>query len=145
MKHFRHYLYGHKCEVFTDHEALKSLLNTPHPSGKLARWGLTLQEFDITIRYRPGKANASADALSRSPLPATELKDHAPPFSNLAMLQTTVPPENGEDPNQDLCETQRKDPELLRVISYLEDGTLPTEDKVAREIVQSKSQYVAID
>ena len=47
MKHFRHYLYGHKCEVFTDHEALKSLMNTPHPSGKLARWGLTLQEFDI--------------------------------------------------------------------------------------------------
>ena len=29
MKHFRHYLYGHKCEVFTDHEALKSLLTHP--------------------------------------------------------------------------------------------------------------------
>ncbi len=28
VKHFRPYLYGHKCEVFTDHEALKSLLNT---------------------------------------------------------------------------------------------------------------------
>ena len=23
MKHFKHYLYGHKCEVLTDHEALK--------------------------------------------------------------------------------------------------------------------------
>ena len=34
VKHFRHYLYGHHCTVLTDHEALKSLLRTPHPSGK---------------------------------------------------------------------------------------------------------------
>ena len=42
-KHFRPYLYGHHCDVYTDHEALKSLLNTPQPSGKLARWGMALQ------------------------------------------------------------------------------------------------------
>ena len=36
VKHFRHYLYGHRCVVYTDHEPLRSLLNTPHPSGKLA-------------------------------------------------------------------------------------------------------------
>ena len=41
-KHFRPYLYGHQCTVYTDHEALKSLLNTPQPSGKLARWGMAL-------------------------------------------------------------------------------------------------------
>ena len=35
VKHFRHYLYGHKCHVYTDHEALKALINTPHPSGNL--------------------------------------------------------------------------------------------------------------
>ena len=145
MKHFRHYLYGHKCEVFTDHEALKSLLNTPHPSGKLARWGLTLQEFDVKIRYRPGRANASADALSRNPLPATETREVIPPFSILATLHPKVAAENGEDPNEELIEAQRKDPELLRVIQYLEDGTLPTEDKLAREIVLCKSQYVLID
>ncbi len=55
VKHFRPYLYGHKCEVFTNHEALKSLLNTPHPSGKLARWGLALQELELDFRYRPGR------------------------------------------------------------------------------------------
>ena len=36
VKHFRHCLYGHHCDVYTDHEPLRSLLNTPHPSGKLA-------------------------------------------------------------------------------------------------------------
>ena len=145
MKHFRHYLYGHKCEVFTDHEALKSLLNTPHPSGKLARWGLTLQEFDVKIRYRPARVNASADALSRNPLPATETNENVPPFSILATLQPSSAAEDGEDPNKELVGAQRKDPELLRVIQYLEDGTLPTEDKFAREIVLCKSQYVLID
>jgi hypothetical protein len=68
VKHFRHYLYGHHCDAFTDHEALKSLLNTPHPSGKLARWGLALQEVDLPIFYRPGKKNILADALSCSPV-----------------------------------------------------------------------------
>ena len=42
IKHFRTYLYGHPCDVITDHKALQALLNIPHPSGKLARWGLAL-------------------------------------------------------------------------------------------------------
>jgi len=28
VKHFRVYLYGHKCKIFTDHEAFLLLLNT---------------------------------------------------------------------------------------------------------------------
>ena len=51
VKHFRPYLYGNPCLVYTDHQALKSLLNTPQPSGKLARWGLALQEMDLTIQH----------------------------------------------------------------------------------------------
>ena len=65
VKHFRHYLYGHCCHVFTDHEPLKSLLNTPHPSGKLAQWGLAV---DLIIHYCPGKSNISADSLFRFPV-----------------------------------------------------------------------------
>lgn len=42
VKHFWLYLYGHTCDVYTDHEALLSLLNTPHPSGRLACWELPL-------------------------------------------------------------------------------------------------------
>ena len=64
----RHYIYGHPCTVYTDHQVLKSLLNTPQPSEKLARWGMALQELDLQIEYRPGKINARADALSRYPV-----------------------------------------------------------------------------
>ena len=52
----------------TDHTALKSLLNTLHPSCKLARWGLAIQELDLQIQYCPGTKNQKADALSRSPI-----------------------------------------------------------------------------
>ena len=78
VKHFRQYLYGHTCQVITDHEALKSLLSTPHPSGKFARWGLILQELDVNITYHPGKKNPKADALSRYPV-------HQDPADNLGL------------------------------------------------------------
>ena len=54
--------------MITDHEALKGLLNTTHLSGKLARWGLALQELDLKIHYQPGRLNSCADALSHAPL-----------------------------------------------------------------------------
>ena len=73
VKHFRPYLYGHQCDIYTDHEALKSLLNTPRPSGKLARWGMAIQELDVRILHRSGKHNVNADALSRVPLEQSEL------------------------------------------------------------------------
>ena len=113
VKHFRHYLYGHRCQVYTDHEALKSLLNTPHPSGKLARWGLALQEVDIQINYRPGRVNQNADALSRQPLPADS--DCGQPFGIIAALSPSVPPKSGD---VDLAAQQRDDPELAEIIDY---------------------------
>ena len=33
IKHFLHYIYDHRCILYTDHETLKALLNTPQPSG----------------------------------------------------------------------------------------------------------------
>ena len=63
-------MYGHPCDVYTDHEAeaLQAQLNTPHPSDKLARWGMALQEMDLHLHYRPGKTNQNADTLSRTPI-----------------------------------------------------------------------------
>ena len=42
--------------MYIDHEALRSLLNATHPLGKLARWGLALQELELQIQYCPGNA-----------------------------------------------------------------------------------------
>ena len=44
-------------------------MSKTEPSGRLARWALKIQEFDIEIGYRAGKLNQNADTLSRIPLP----------------------------------------------------------------------------
>jgi predicted aspartyl protease len=62
---FRGYLEGAKFTVLTDHQALKWLMNLRAPTGRLARWAILLQQFDMTIAYRPGKENQLADGLSR--------------------------------------------------------------------------------
>ena len=94
VKHFSQYLQGHKCHIVTNHKALKSLLNTPHPSGKLARWGLTLQELDLVIIYRPGKRNPKAGALSRYPIPQ---KQPAETSFGAVVAQVGTPPDLGQE------------------------------------------------
>ena len=69
MKNFRSYIYGHHCDVYTDHSALKVIFNTPHPSGKLARWSMAIEELDLTIYHIAGKHNSNTDALSRASVP----------------------------------------------------------------------------
>nr|GEV66440.1 reverse transcriptase domain-containing protein [Tanacetum cinerariifolium] len=51
--------------VYTDHSALKYLLNKQVAKPKLIRWVLLLQEFDIIIRDKKGTKNLAADHLSR--------------------------------------------------------------------------------
>ncbi|XP_057734393.1 uncharacterized protein LOC130949774 [Arachis stenosperma] len=61
----RSYLIGSKVIVFTDHAALKYLLNKQESKPRLIRWILLLQEFDIEIKDRSGAENKVADHLSR--------------------------------------------------------------------------------
>ena len=70
VKMFRPFILGHHCVVLMDHSACTSLLNAAHPSAKLARWAMAIQEHDLEIRHRSGRSNASADALSRNPVVA---------------------------------------------------------------------------
>ncbi|KAE8888594.1 hypothetical protein PF005_g10759 [Phytophthora fragariae] len=67
VKLFRPYLYGRSFTIVTDHAALKWLMTSPNPAGRLHRWSLTLQEYEFEIVYRPGSTNVVADALSRAP------------------------------------------------------------------------------
>ena len=83
LRHFRAYLYGHKCIVYTDHSPVKSVLKMKHPSGKLAHWGEVVSEFDLEVKYRPGRKNANTDALSRSPISQSELEDDDEAFHSV--------------------------------------------------------------
>ncbi|KAI9560561.1 reverse transcriptase/ribonuclease H [Daphnia sinensis] len=43
-------------------------MSKTEPAGRLARWALKIQEYDIEIGYRPGKTHQNADTLSRTPV-----------------------------------------------------------------------------
>ncbi|GJV46822.1 putative reverse transcriptase domain-containing protein [Tanacetum coccineum] len=65
LKIWRHYLYGTKCTVFTDHKSLQHILDHKELNMRQRRWLELLADYDYEIRYHPGRANVIADALSR--------------------------------------------------------------------------------
>ncbi|GJW58526.1 putative reverse transcriptase domain-containing protein [Tanacetum coccineum] len=80
LKIWRHYLYGTKCTVFTDHKSLQHILDQKELNMRQRRWLELLSDYDCDIRYHPGKANVVADALSR--------KEREPPLRVRALVMT---------------------------------------------------------
>ncbi|GJY06095.1 putative reverse transcriptase domain-containing protein [Tanacetum coccineum] len=65
LKIWRHYLYGTKCTVFTDHKSLQHILRQKKLNMRQRRWLELLSDYDCKICYHPGKANVVANALSQ--------------------------------------------------------------------------------
>ena len=65
LKLWRHYLYGAKCTIYTDHKSLKYFFEQKDLNMRQRRWLELIKDYDCEILYHPGKANVVADALSR--------------------------------------------------------------------------------
>ncbi|GJU56251.1 putative reverse transcriptase domain-containing protein [Tanacetum coccineum] len=83
LKIWRHYLYGTKCIVFTDHKSLQHILDQKEWNMRQRRWLELLADYDCEIRYHPRKANVVADALSR--------KERIKPLRVRALIMTLHP------------------------------------------------------
>ncbi|KAG8492955.1 hypothetical protein CXB51_010214 [Gossypium anomalum] len=77
LKIWRHYLYGERCIIYTDHKSLKYLLTQKELNLRQRRWIELLKDYDCSIEYHPGKANEVADALSRRTIKEKQLKDES--------------------------------------------------------------------
>ncbi|MCI05831.1 RNA-directed DNA polymerase (Reverse transcriptase) [Trifolium medium] len=73
LKVWRHYLYGSRFEVFSDHKSLKYLFDQKELNMRQRRWLDFLKDYDFGLSYHPGKANVVADALSRKSLHMSSL------------------------------------------------------------------------
>ncbi len=126
IQYFKVYIYGRKFLVYTDHKALKWLLDLPEPSGRLARWVIKLQEHDMEIKYRVGKENSDADALSRM--------DESGRIHLLTLSE-----------DREIVKLQRMDEYLAPIRNYLSDGRLPEEEKEARRIITEASGFELVN
>ncbi|XP_045541479.1 uncharacterized protein LOC123722976 [Papilio machaon] len=109
VEKFRGYIDGHLCIVKSDHQPLKWLLTLKSPSGRLIRWALKLQAFDLKIEYSPGKVNTLADTLSR---PTCNGINECEVCSVIVDLPQALPSQ--------LRAEQLEDPEVAKIIQDLE-------------------------
>ena len=92
----RPYLMAMPFEVFTDHYALQWLKTMRTRSALLHRWSAVLEEYDFTVKHRPGKAQTHVDGLSRLPV------DPAPPEDVLLHIRLLENEEEARKLAQDL-------------------------------------------
>ncbi|CAM9668787.1 unnamed protein product, partial [Heterosigma akashiwo] len=62
---YRSMLVGRHFILETDHSALRQLLTTRDPAGRLCRWMLKLQELDMDIFHKKGRDHIPADFMTR--------------------------------------------------------------------------------
>jgi hypothetical protein len=64
LKIWRHYLIGHRCEIYSDHKSLKCIFTQNDLNLRQCRWLELIKDYDLGINYHQRKANVVADALS---------------------------------------------------------------------------------
>ena len=113
FKKFRHYDLCQNFILFTAHEALKYVINTRDPHGRIARWMSVFADYDFDVHCRPGPRNANTDYLSRS---STEV--------NMVL-------------------SMGLEPDLMSIVEYLTTGTVKEDSsKFAKAIKVRAKNYV---
>ena len=156
FSHFHAYLYGHEVLVFTDHTAVKTILENPSKSGKHARWWTKVYGSGIAkieIRYRLGKENLNADALSRiptacntddSPVPVLTVQvDENISEQNISQLLQSSPCDT--DTSATFSVQQKKDPDIMDILKFLQEGILPENDCKRQKLALQASLFTVLD
>ncbi len=111
LEHFREIILGYKIRVWTNHTAIQNRFKYKNLRGHLARWFVTLQNYEINFEYIPGKKNTATDALSRNIL-LQEVNSVVCSMQELTTLDTEL-----------VFSAQRKDDTWKQIIEYLEGNT----------------------
>ena len=144
IRHFRQFLTLGHFLVYTDHKALQALTNPKSKvaEGRLQRWQLFLQSFDFTIYHRPGSHNVVADTLSRIPDSSTSLPISFPVAKSIkAFCIGAIPVDKERSFIQRLRTAQHQDIELIPLIIFLKEGTLPSDSALSRKVMAAASSH----
>jgi hypothetical protein len=130
LKTWRHYLYGQKCDIYTDHKSLKYIFTQSELNMRQQRWLELIKDYDLEIHYHPDKANVVADALSRKS--QNMLVAHPMPYElakefdrlSLGFLNNTqgVTIELEPTLEQDIRKGQKDDEKINEIRQLIMDG-----------------------
>lgn len=110
MSKFQGYIEGAEIIIETDHQALRWLMQLKSPTGRLARWALQLQPYNLQIRYITGRSNVVADSLSRPPCNEESV--------GICTKAVDYP---GRNPKE-IREAQLSDNDLSKIINFFESN-----------------------
>jgi hypothetical protein len=131
LKTWRHYLYGQKCDIYTDHKSLKYIFTQSELNMRQREWLELIKDYELEIHYHPSKANVLADALSRKSQ-VNMLATHPMPYElakefdrlNLGFLNNTqgVTIELEPTLEQDIRKGQKEDEKINEIRQLIIDG-----------------------
>lgn len=94
LHNLRNFIYGSSIEIYTDHLPLTFTLSPKNTNAKLKRWKAYLEEHDYVMKYKPGKSNYVADALSRVQINSLTITQHSADEDATAFIPSTESPVN---------------------------------------------------
>ena len=153
---FRSYLLGHRFVAFTDNNPLAHW-KTAKVGAVEQRWLAEMAAFDFEVKYKPGRNNQNADALSRNPVgppfhdpdpitAVTQITAETVTVSDLPIKPTPIPPELRQitvnhietvppspqpdvmDPTK-MAQLQQEDPDIKQILPYVTSKKFPTKDE----------------
>ncbi|WVZ97224.1 hypothetical protein U9M48_042774 [Paspalum notatum var. saurae] len=134
LKIWRHYLFGQRCVIYTDHKSLKYIFTQNKLNMRQRRWLELIKDYDLEIHYHPGKANVVADALSRKSYANMALGFQMPPeiceefeSLNLGFLSHTTVVAFEAEPTleEEINKYQKEDEKLQEIRESLKKGEAP--------------------
>ena len=161
VRQFRPYLASMPFTVYTDNVSVKWLQQIKDCQGRLGRWALLLQGYNMEIIHKSSRNNANADGLSRRsypPLPEEEKEDpevctvgyevtfcYSNDPSGIKVQAVDAEPAKKSSDKAKGCPNlqclQQNCPDFQAIYKYKTTGEVPVDEKQARTLVAEASQF----
>ena len=117
LKFWRHYMYGEKCFIYTNHKSLKYFPSQRELNLRQRRWMELIKDYDCMIDYHPGKANVVANALNRKSMQTLRaLNAHLSLTDDSTVVEELIA--RSSLLNR-VLEAQKKDEKIVAIVSQI--------------------------